>query len=160
MNARTLISVIALGAIASGCAITKEVRIQQVGAATPTRTAPISARQCLDDADCTAKVAMVYDTGGARLEVDPEFLVVSPSKRPLLLWTLTDEALAAGYRFDKDYGIVIKNIPAREFECGARAQNKEFACNNKHSGFGVYKYEINLNGPDGALKLDPYIINN
>jgi hypothetical protein len=57
-------------------------------------------------------------------------------------------------------------LDSGEFQCSPKPERKEFACSDKHTDFGVFKYRINVTvpesvfGPRGVPSLDPWIVNN
>ena len=96
---------------------------------------------------------------GCDLSVDYDLIVVNDrAKRTDIVWRLSGDG---GARFAAN-GVVIDNT---EFDCGPRADAREFACTDKHSDFGVFKYRINVTvphslfGPRGVPSLDPWIVN-
>lgn len=96
---------------------------------------------------------------GCELSVDYDLVLVEgPGKSTEIIWRLTG---GAGARFATN-GIV---LDSSEFECGARAEMREFACADKHSDFGIFKYRVNVTvpkslfGPRGVPSLDPWIVN-
>jgi len=96
---------------------------------------------------------------GCELSVDDDLVLVKERGRATdLVWRLLGETRA---RFAHN-GIV---IDSGEFACAPRSE-REFACTDKHSDFGVFKYRVNVTlpeslfGPRGVPSLDPWIVNN
>jgi len=96
---------------------------------------------------------------GCRLLVDDEVVLVKGRGKPVdILWRLAGDTPA---QFP-DNGIV---LDSGDFQCRARPETHEFACTDRHAGFGVFKYRINVTvpetpfGPRGVPSLDPWIVN-
>lgn len=96
---------------------------------------------------------------GCDLYVDYDLVVVeNPGKPTEIVWRLEGEG---GARFATN-GIV---VPSSDFECEPRADGRQFACADKHSEFGIFKYRVNVTlpnsafGPRGVPSLDPWIVN-
>lgn len=95
---------------------------------------------------------------GCALSVDYDLVLVEDrGKGTDIVWRLAGDA---GARFARN-GIA---IDSSEFECAPRS-DREFACTDKHSDFGVFKYRVNVTapesafGPRGVPSLDPWIVN-
>jgi hypothetical protein len=152
MNARAVIAVAVVTVVAlGGCAM--EPRRM---APPPIKAAKVKAGKCDNKKDeCVVSVSVTFTSAGAALEVDPEFVAISTDRKGKpITWTIA----TPGYGFDVKNGIVILDMPtADEFKC--RPDKAGFVCDNKHSQFGIYKYAINVVGPDGPVTLDPFVIN-
>ena len=97
---------------------------------------------------------------GCELSVDYDLILVKGRGKSMnIVWRLTGDP---GASFPSD-GFV---LDSGEFQCSARPETKEFACADKHTDFGVFKYRINVTvpesvfGPRGVPSLDPWIVNN
>lgn len=115
---------------------------------------------CEGGAECvvTVNVACTHYYG-CDLSVDYDLILVDGrGRRTDIVWRLTGDA---GAEFPAN-GIVLDET---EFECKGTPEKKQFACTDKHSDFGVFKYRINVTvpqsafGPRGVPSLDPWIVN-
>jgi hypothetical protein len=102
---------------------------------------------------CPVIVKVVCKDSSCWLTVDNDVVVIYDKKKIKIEWTLEGPS---GYKF-ADPGIVIDESPPPDFNC-TREGNLKYACMNKHTRFGVYKYTVNVTGPQD-LKLDPWIVN-
>jgi hypothetical protein len=117
-------------------------------------------QQCEGGGACRVEVRVECERFyGCELFVDYDLVLVNDrNKRTEIVWRLTGDA---GARFASN-GVV---IDSSEFECGPRGDGREFACTDKHSDFGVFKYRVNVTlpqspfGPRGVPSLDPWIVN-
>lgn len=96
---------------------------------------------------------------GCSLSVGSDLVFVKGRGKPTTItWTLSGDA---GANFPTD-GI---GIDSSEFACAPKPEARQFTCVDKHSGFGVFKYRVNVTvpssvfGPRGVPPLDPWIIN-
>jgi hypothetical protein len=97
---------------------------------------------------------------GCRLIVDNDLIVVESDrgKAQDIVWRLVGETQA---QFPSN-GIVLDNT---DFQCRPKPETREFVCTDRHAGFGVFKYRINVTvpqslfGPRGVPSLDPWIVN-
>jgi hypothetical protein len=96
---------------------------------------------------------------GCELSVDYDLVLVEdPGKPTNIVWRLTGEPQA---RFATN-GIV---VDSSDFRCAGRPETREFMCVDEHTGFGVFKYRVNVTvpqspfGPRGVPSLDPWIVN-
>lgn len=97
---------------------------------------------------------------GCALSVDDEVVLVQGRGKPIdIVWRLAGDTPA---QFPGN-GIVFDNA---DFQCRPQPEAREFACTDRHSDFGVFKYRINVTvpgspfGPRGAPSLDPWVVNN
>ena len=96
---------------------------------------------------------------GCRLSVDSDLILVKGRGKPTTItWTLSGDP---GANFPAD-GIA---LDSGEFDCSRKPEGKEISCVDRHSGFGIFKYRVNVTvpnsafGPRGVPSLDPWIIN-
>jgi hypothetical protein len=117
-------------------------------------------KTCDGAGPCTIEVSVDCDRFyGCDLYVDYDLVLVEgPGRRTDIVWRLGGDTRA---RFAMN-GIV---VPSSDFECGPRADGREFACSDKHPEFGIFKYRVNVTvpdslfGPRGVPSLDPWIVN-
>ena len=134
--------------LATGCAF-MEPRIQRAGSKL--------------DCDGTRECAVTVNVDCRRyfacdLWVDYDVVVVQGDNRAQdIRWKLAGDANA---EFAND-GIAFRNSA---FDC--KPDGKQgFVCRDAHSGFGVFKYEVNVTlkaspfGPRGVQSLDPWVVN-
>ena len=115
---------------------------------------------CDGSAACVVQVAVSCSRFyGCRLSVDDEVVLVKGRGRPIdIVWRLVGDTPA---QFPGN-GIV---LDSSDFQCGGRPETREFACTDRHPGFGIFKYRINVTvpeslfGPRGVPALDPWIVN-
>lgn len=118
-------------------------------------------QRCEGGGACTVEVKVECERFyGCDVSVDYDLILVTDRGKPTdIVWRLAGDT---GARFATN-GVV---IDSSEFECGPRGDAREFACTDKHSDFGVFKYRINVTvpqslfGPRGVPSLDPWIVNN
>ena len=140
----------------------------------------LSACCCLPPGTPTSTQPAVYAVNGKAV-VAPDPLVFTPAQRNVTItWQLP---AGAGYTFDAGTGIAFTTDATGEINCGdTTTANKRgetlggtpqppksglgrspdglsFTCLNLHTKPGVYKYSINLSGPQGAATADPSIFN-
>lgn len=91
--------------------------------------------------------------------VDYDIVVVAEKKTIDIDWQL---AADPGFEFAAN-GIVLDN---RDFDCKPQGKGKvKFKCTDTNSGFGVFKYTVNITapgsafGPRGVPSLDPWVVN-
>ncbi len=96
---------------------------------------------------------------GCRLLVDDEVVLVKGRGKPVeIVWRLGGDTPS---QFPSN-AIVLDNSA---FECHARPEAREYACTDRHTEFGIFKYRINVTvpesvfGPRGVPPLDPWIVN-
>jgi len=114
---------------------------------------------CDGSKDCTVVVTVTcVRFYGCDLAVDYDLVLVSGrDRRTDVRWVLRGEPAA---EFASN-GIV---LDSSDFECRPEGKDK-FACTDKHPGFGVFKYAVNVTvrdsafGPRGVPSLDPWIVN-
>lgn len=115
---------------------------------------------CETGSACVIEVKVDCDRFyGCDLSVDYDLVLVKGrGKSAELVWRLAGDA---GARFGTN-GIV---LDSSEFQCGPRAEMREFACTDRHADFGIFKYRVNVTvpkslfGPRGVPSLDPWIVN-
>jgi hypothetical protein len=115
---------------------------------------------CEGEGPCVIDVKVECDRFyGCELSVDYDLVLVKGrGKRTEILWRMRGDTAA---RFASN-GIVLDST---EFECVGRAEGREFSCADKHAGFGIFKYRVNVTvpkslfGPRGVPSLDPWIVN-
>lgn len=124
------------------------------------RTERIAKQQtCEGGGACVVEVSVDCERFyGCELSADYDLvLVTGRGKGTDIVWRLRGET---GAHFARN-GIV---IDSSEFECAPRS-DREFACTDKHSDFGVFKYRVNVTLPEspfgarGVPSLDPWIVN-
>ena len=96
---------------------------------------------------------------GCDLSVDYDLVLVKGRGAPTdIVWRITGDPDA---RF-ASRGIA---LDSSEFECLPQPEAREFRCTDRHAGFGVFKYRVNVTmpksafGPRGVASLDPWIVN-
>ena len=162
MNAKALIAAVVVAGVAlGGCAST------QTGGSTdqPVKVAKTFGKGKLKSAKCDrntteCEVVITVDTKSKKILVDAEYLSIAADRQDKTIYWRIDNG---GFTFDskKAAGIVFDLDPTRpkkEFDCSP--QGAKYKCTNGASGFGVYKYNINIVDAQGNLfSLDPYVIN-
>jgi hypothetical protein len=96
---------------------------------------------------------------GCALSVEHDLVLVKGrGTQTRIVWRLTgDTAVRFASR-----GIA---LDSSEFECAPGADAREYACSDRHSDFGVFKYRVNVTvpksafGPRGVPSLDAWIVN-
>jgi hypothetical protein len=149
MDGKALASIVVACTLVAGCAGMHP---------RPPREAKL--QHCQGSAACAVEVKVECERFfGCDLDVDYDLVLVEErGKRVDIVWRLSGDT---GARFPAS-GVVLDST---EFECGPRADGREFACTDKHSDFGVFKYRINVTvpqslfGPRGVPSLDPWIVN-
>ncbi len=113
---------------------------------------------CDGTSACTVTVAVkCTQFYGCDASVDYDVVVVGEKKNVDIEWQLRAEP---GFEFAGN-GIVLDNA---DFDCKAQGKDK-FRCSDRHSGFGVFKYTVNITapksafGPRGVPSLDPWVVN-
>jgi hypothetical protein len=91
-----------------------------------------------------------------RIGIDYDPIVVTDKPGAEVAWVLPD----GDWRFDETNGIALDPDGRSEFTCHREQNGLRFACIDKHSKCGVYKYTINVKGPVAVPPLDPWIANN
>ena len=117
-------------------------------------------KTCAGGSTCAIEVGVDCDRFyGCDLYVDYDLVLVEDrGKQTEIVWRLAGDTAA---RFATN-GVV---VPSSDFECGPRADGREFACSDKHPEFGIFKYRVNVSvpnsafGPRGVPSLDPWIVN-
>jgi outer membrane murein-binding lipoprotein Lpp len=164
MNAKALIAAVVVAGVAlGGCAST------QTGGSTgqPVKVAKTIGKGKLKSAKCDknttdCEVVITVDTSAKppKVQVDAEYLSIAADRQDKTIYWRID---TGGFAFDakKADGIVFdldSTRPKKEFDCSP--QGAKIKCDNNASGFGVYKYIINVVDAQGNLiSLDPYVIN-
>jgi hypothetical protein len=115
--------------------------------------------ECDGTSACTVNVDVrCSHWHGCELSLDYDLILVRGRGRSVEIdWQLSGEAAAefAGN------GIA---LDSSEFECRPK-EKRQFGCVDKHAGFGVFKYTVNVTipgsafGPRGVPALDPWIVN-
>jgi len=117
-------------------------------------------RTCEAGGNCAidVRVACARFTG-CELSIDADLVLVKGrGTRTDIVWRLTGDTAT---RF-AIHGI---GLDSSEFECTPRAEGREYACSDRHSDFGVFKYRVNVTVPEGAFgprgvpSLDAWIVN-
>lgn len=104
--------------------------------------------------NCDVQVAVSCSLGMFCIaSVDSTTVQVTRGNSPKITWQL----ISPGYTFPSN-GIVIANGGA-EFNCRVEANGRRFACENRHTTTGKYKYTVNLTGSPPVPPLDPWIDN-
>jgi hypothetical protein len=107
--------------------------------------------------DCTVTVTVKCDWfDGCDVSVDYDLVLVKNARndRVDITWQLDGPD---GAEFPSN-GVVVNSS---DFECKPKEQKNQFRCTDKHSGFDVVKYTINVTVPNhGVPSLDPWIVNN
>ncbi|SRR6266567_650125 len=86
--------------------------------------------------------------------VNNETVQVSRGNSPNITW----ELVSPGYTFPSN-GIVIQDAGGEFVDCHVEANGRKFACHNRHTKPGKYKYTINITGSPAVPPLDPWIDN-
>jgi hypothetical protein len=115
---------------------------------------------CDGSRDCTVVVTVTCARFyGCDMAVDYDMVAVSGRGGSTdIRWVLRGEPCVEFAA----YGIA---LDSSDFECRPEG-NDNFACTDKHAGFGIFKYAINVTvkdsafGPRGVPSLDPWIVNN
>ena len=139
MSPRTLFLFICVGSVLLGCATS---RMDFDG-----RTLRCHGQ------GCNVQVFVSCTGAACTASVDADTVQVPRGNSPKITWELTH----SNYSF-QDNGIVIANSGA-EFACHVEAGGRRFACNNRHTTPGRYKYTINVRGSPAVPPLDPFIAN-
>ena len=104
--------------------------------------------------NCDVQVAVSCSLGFFCVaSVDSTTVLVTRGNSPKITWQM----VSPGYTFPSN-GIVIANGGA-EFDCRLEADGRRFACNNRHTTSGKYKYTVNITGSPAVPPLDPWIDN-
>ena len=94
--------------------------------------------------------------GGKYIVVNQEPIVIPNNEKDT--WITWQLPVDSTYSFPAD-GIVIANA-GDEFKCNLEADKKRFACKDKNSKSGKYKYTIKvIDGSKPLEPLDPFIMN-
>ena len=105
------------------------------------------------------QIFVVRGATGHHIIVDQEPIVITKKGKSRITWHVATK----GYEFDKAKGIVINPTPvkgiSKQVTGCTQVTNTQFACDNDNNGKGVHSYTINLVGPAGPLKVDPYVVN-
>ena len=105
--------------------------------------------------NCDVKVAVSCSLGlFCTAFVDSETLEVPRGNSPNITW----ELVSPGYTFPSN-GIVIQDAGGEFVDCHVEANGRKFACHNRHTKPGKYKYTINITGSPAVPPLDPWIDN-
>jgi hypothetical protein len=111
--------------------------------------------QCKDPAGpCQVAVSVDCSATPCTLSVDAEYIIVNTNKAPIqLTWQLQNSS----YAFT-DNGIVFPAGADIE-NCHKEGSGQRFRCLDKNPKFDVYKYTINVTGPNQVTALDPWVVN-
>lgn len=91
-----------------------------------------------------------------KIVVDQETIRFGKDKRNVkITWQLPPDSK---YTFPKD-GIVINDAGDEFPDCHQEQNGLRFACMNKHSKPGKYKYTIKVEGSPAVPPLDPVVVN-
>jgi hypothetical protein len=98
----------------------------------------------------------VFVVDSSYIVVDQEPLYFPKGKQNVTItWQLPSDSR---YTFPKD-GIVIKDAGDEFPDCHPEQNRLRFACMNKHSKPGKYKYTIKVEGSPAVAPLDPTVLN-
>ena len=105
--------------------------------------------------NCDVQVAVSCSLGlFCTASVDNETVQVSRGNSPNITWQM----VSPGYTFPSN-GIVIQNAGTEFVDCHVEANGRRFACHNKHTKPGRYKYTVNVTGSPAVPPLDPFVDN-
>jgi hypothetical protein len=91
-----------------------------------------------------------------KLQVEYDPIVVVKKQKLTIAWQLPSDS---SFRFDPKNGIVFDDEGKPVFDCRVEQNGLRFVCDDKHPGFSVYKYTINVTGNVSVHPLDPWAVN-
>jgi hypothetical protein len=86
--------------------------------------------------------------------VDSETVQVSRGNSPNITWQM----ISSGYTFPSN-GIVFASGASQFVDCHVEANGRRFACKDRNTESGKFKYTINVSGSPAVPPLDPFIAN-
>ena len=160
MRTTALCLAVAASAFLLGCAVPGSTGGMTSSGGTPDRPfAPQhKAAKCKNvGSSCDVAVSVKCNGPACWLETNPDYISIAEEKKIKITWKI----VTPGYKFDPVKGIVILDTPPLEFECKIDPSDAaKYDCSNKHSKFGVYKYNVTVTGgPVVVPTLDPWVIN-
>ena len=105
--------------------------------------------------NCDVEVAVSCSLGFFCIaSVNNTTVEVTRGNSPNITWQM----ISPGYTFPSN-GIVIQDAGSEFDNCHVEANGRRFACHNKHTKPGKYKYTVNVAGSPAVPPLDPWIAN-
>ena len=104
--------------------------------------------------NCDVQVAVSCSLGlFCTASVDHETVQVSRGNSPNITWQM----MSPGYTFPSN-GIVFAS-GGNQFECRVEANGRRFACRDRNTTPGKFKYTVNVTGSPAVPPLDPFVTN-
>jgi hypothetical protein len=104
--------------------------------------------------NCDVQVAVSCSLGVlCTASVDHETVQVSRGNSPNITWQM----ISPGYTFPSN-GIVFAS-GGTQFDCHVEANGRRFACRDRNTTAGKFKYTVNVTGSPAVRPLDPFVEN-
>jgi hypothetical protein len=104
--------------------------------------------------NCDVQVAVSCSLGlFCTASVDHETVQVSRGNSPNITWQM----ISPGYAFPSN-GIVFAS-GGTQFDCHVEANGRRFACRDRNTAPGKFKYTVNVTGSPAVPPLDPFVSN-